>query len=82
MDYGNEIILACTSGIKELEAIVDYTQKIQSTENETMKAIYTDNRHDELPHIQNLVVAITAMIDGEEPTTARQMDGESGDTDE
>ena len=75
MDYGNEIILACTSGIKELEAIMDYTQKIQSTQNDAMRQVYTDNRADELPHIQNLVVAITAMLSGEEPTAAAQMDG-------
>ena len=76
MDYGNEIILACTSGIKELEAIIDYTQKMQSTENEDMKAIYADNRNDELPHLQNLTIAITAMLNGEEPKAATQMDEE------
>ncbi len=78
MEYENEIILACQSGIKELNAIIDYTQKIQMSQNEVMKAIYTDNRRDELPHIQNLAVAITAMLNGEEPSAAEQMDGKNG----
>jgi hypothetical protein len=69
----NEILLACTSGIKELEAIHDYTQKIIQTENDDMKEIYTDNRHDELPHIQNIVIAITAMVNGESPKIAEKV---------
>ena len=75
MEYGNEIIFACEAGIKELEAIKDYTQKILSTQNDAMRQVYTDNRMDELPHLQNLSIAITAMLNGEEPKTAAQMDG-------
>lgn len=72
--YENEIILACTSAIKELEAIQDYTEKLQQSKNEDMKAVYTDNRKDELPHIQNLVIAITAMVQGENPAVAKEVD--------
>jgi hypothetical protein len=80
-DYSAEIILACQSGIKELKAIIDYTEKLQSTINENMRLLYTDNRSDELPHIQNLVVALTAMLNGEEPTVAAQMDSETPEVD-
>ncbi|GHU91248.1 hypothetical protein FACS1894202_12350 [Clostridia bacterium] len=69
----NEILLACTSGIKELEAIHDYTQKLLQSENNDMKAIYTDNRRDELPHLQNLCIAITAMVNGESPKIAEEV---------
>ncbi|GHU51747.1 hypothetical protein AGMMS49975_06160 [Clostridia bacterium] len=71
--YENEILLACTSGIKELEAIADYTQKLIESESDEMKAIYTDNRRDELPHIQNIVIAITAMVSGESPKIAEEV---------
>jgi hypothetical protein len=73
MNYEHEIALACTSGIKELEAILDYTQKLLSSENDDMKAIYADNRRDELPHIQNLVIAVTAMVNGESPKIAEEV---------
>jgi hypothetical protein len=73
-DFDQEIILACTSGIKELEAIMDYTQKIQSTQSDDMKQVYTDNRADELPHLQNLAVALTAMVNSEDPAVAARMD--------
>lgn len=78
MDYANEIILACEAGIKELEAIKDYTMKLQATQNDEMKTLYTNNRADELPHIQNIVVALTEMLDGEEPAEAAQMDDTGG----
>jgi hypothetical protein len=47
----------------------------QIPKNDSMKAIYTDNRKDELPHAQNLVLALTAMLNGEEPTAALEIDG-------
>ena len=78
MDYGLEIILACESGIKELKAIINYTRQIQTTQDNAMRQLYTNNRADELPHIQNIVVAITAMLNGEEPTAAAQMDETNG----
>ena len=74
MDYENEIILACEAGIKELDAIKDYTMKLQATANEDMRQLYTNNRADELPHIQNIIVALTAMLNGDEPAAAAQMD--------
>ncbi|MDR1687283.1 MAG: hypothetical protein LBS21_01565 [Clostridiales bacterium] len=74
MDLNREIILACESGIKELEAIRDYTEKLNCTQSEEMRQVYTDNRMDELPHIQNLVVALTALLNGEEPAISAQMD--------
>ena len=74
-DYSNEIILACQSAIKELEAILDYTQKLQTTQSDAMRQVYTDNRSDELPHLQNLTIALTAMLNGEELERAAQMDG-------
>ena len=80
MDFNSEIVLACDSGIKELEAIRDYTHRLQGTENDDMKQVYTNNRADELPHIQNLVIAITQMVNGEEPKEAAQMD-DTDDTD-
>jgi hypothetical protein len=73
LDYEKEIALACTSGIKELEAILDYTQKLMDSENEDMKAIYADNRRDELPHVQNLIIAITAMVNGESPKAVEEV---------
>jgi hypothetical protein len=76
LDYETEIILACEAGCKELEAIRDYTYKLIESKNDAMRAVYTDNRMDELPHIQNIVVALTAMLNGEEPTAAAQMDGD------
>ena len=87
MENGNEIILACASGIKELESIMGYTQRIQSTQNENMRQLFTDNRANLLPHIQNIVVALTEMLDGEEPAgqdgdaepPAAEDDGEGGD---
>jgi len=81
-DFNREIILACDSGIKELKAIRDYTRRLMETQNGYMRDIYTDNRLDELPHIQNIVVALTAMVSGEEPKVAARMDGredEAGD---
>ena len=74
MNYANEIILACTSGIKELEAIMDYTEKIRASLDPNMRQLYTDNRADELPHIQNIVVALTALLNDEAPAAAAQMD--------
>ena len=85
MNFANEIILACEAGIKELEAIKDYTEKIRATLNADMRKLYTNNRADELPHIQNLVVALTEMLDGDEPAEAARMDAngtaEGGDAD-
>jgi len=74
MKYNKEIILACGAAIKELDAIRDYTEKIDATENEDMKKVYENNRMDELPHIQNLVVAITSMLEDKEPKTATEME--------
>ena len=76
MDYDQEIILACQAAKKELDAIEDYTCKLQQTQNEAMRQVYTDNRADELPHIQNLVIALTAMLNGEDPEAAARMDEE------
>ena len=86
MDYNREIIGACHSIVKEAEAILDYTHRLMETQSDAMRRVYADNRMDELPHIQNLVVAITAMLNGEEPAIAAQMDGndkhvKGGDTD-
>jgi hypothetical protein len=47
-------------------------KKLIESENEDMKAIYADNRRDELPHIQNIVIAITAMVNGESPKVAEE----------
>ena len=73
MDYSREIILACEAGKKELDAIKNYTEKLEETYNSAMREIYKDNRLDELPHIQNIVVAITAMINGKEPVKAEEI---------
>ena len=82
MNFANEIILACEAGIKELEAIKDYTEKIRGSLSEDMRKLYTDNRMDELPHIQNLVVALTEMLDGDNPSEAARMDAKGGDSDD
>jgi len=67
MDFSKEIILACEAGIKVLDAIKDYTKRMATTENDAMYTIYADNRLDVLPHIQNQVASITAMLRGKEP---------------
>jgi len=83
MDYTLEIILACQAAKKELDAIEDYTGKLRDSQNDAMRQVYLNNRHDELPHIQNLVIAITAMLNGEEPVAAARMDEEPApDTEE
>jgi hypothetical protein len=69
-----EIAIACEQGIKELEAILAYTQALGQTQIEDMRTIYLDNRRDELPHIQNIVVALTAMLRGQQPDAAARMD--------
>ena len=69
MDFSKEIILACEAGIKALGAIKDYTKRMATTENDAMYTIYADNRLDVLPHIQNQVASITAMLKGKEPKT-------------
>ena len=80
IDVNREIRLACEAGIKELEAIKDYSERLCYTQSEPMKKIYTDNRMDELPHIQNITVALTALLNGEEPDAAAQMDGGGEET--
>ena len=70
MDFSKEIILACEVGIKVLDAIKDYTKRMSTTENDVMHAIYADNRLDVLPHIQNQVASITAMLKGKEPISS------------
>ena len=69
MDFSKEIILACEAGIKVLDTIKDYTKRMATTENDAMHTIYADNRLDVLPHIQNQVASITAMLKGKEPKT-------------
>ena len=75
MDFSKEIILACEAGIKVLDAIKDYTKRMSTTENDVMHTIYADNRLDVLPHIQNQVVSITAMLNGKEPMATEALDG-------
>lgn len=43
--------------------------------NEDARAIFTEIRHDELGHLQKLTIALTALVSGEQPTAAEQMDG-------
>jgi len=71
--YNAEIILACEAGIGELTAISDYTKQIMQSSNDDMKALFTDNRRDEIPHIQNMTLAITAMVNGESPKVAQEV---------
>jgi hypothetical protein len=78
MDFDKEIIIACKQLISEATAIIDYSEAIIASENDAMKNVYRDNRGDELPHVQNIAVALTAMLNGEEPTEAENMD-EGGD---
>ena len=70
MDFSKEIILACEASIKVLDTIKDYTKRMATTENDAMHTIYADNRLDVLPHIQNQVASITAMLKGKEPKTS------------
>ena len=69
MDFSKEIILVCEASIKVLDAIKDSTKRMATTENDAMYTIYADNRLDMLPHIQNQVASITAMLKGKEPKT-------------
>ena len=74
MDFSKEIILACEAGIKVLDAIKDYTKRMATTENDAMYTIYADNRLDVLPHIQNQVASITAMLKGKEPVSGVELE--------
>ena len=74
MDFNREIHGLCDSIVKEAEAIKDYTRQLDNTQSEDLRTVYTNNRMDELPHIQNLVIALTAMLNGEAPFIASQMD--------
>jgi len=76
MDFSKEIILACEVGIKVLDAIKDYTKRMATTENDVMHTMYADNRLDVLPHIQNQVASITAMLKGKEPATCVELEPE------
>jgi len=75
MDFSKEIILACEASIKVLDTIKDYTKRMTTTENDAMHTIYADNRLDVLPHIQNQVASITAMLRGKEPIATETFEG-------
>jgi hypothetical protein len=85
-NYNPDIINTCKQLQSEAQAIIDYTEGIQSAESENLRAVFIDNRMDELPHVQDLTVALTALMNGEEPTAAEKMDDtdddEGGDTDD
>ena len=74
MNFSKEIILACEVGIKVLDTIKDYTKRMGATENDVMLETYADNRLDVLPHIQNQVVSITAMLNGKEPISSEEFE--------
>jgi len=76
MDFSKEIILACEASIKVLDTIKDYTKRMAATENGAMHMIYADNRLDVLPHIQNQVASITAMLKGKEPISGVELEPE------
>jgi len=70
----------CKQIIAEVTAIVEYTDSIEAVTDDTIKGIFTEVRFDELSHLQKHVIALTAMLNGEEPEAAAQMD--SGDAEE
>jgi rubrerythrin len=64
----------CKQLIDEATAIIKYTDSIDAAESDALKAVFTETRHDELAHVQKLTVALTALLNGEEPEAAAQMD--------
>jgi rubrerythrin len=68
------IIETCKQAIDECNAIIAYTNSIDAVEDEKLKAIYTEIRHDELGHLQKHTVALTALLNGEDLDAAEQMD--------
>jgi hypothetical protein len=47
----------------------------------TLISVFAEDRNDELSHLQKLVVALTEMLSGEEPTEAEKMDDAGGGDD-
>ena len=76
------IIETCKQAIAEATAIIEYTQSIDAVDDDKLKSIYSEIRHDELGHLQKHVVALTELLAGEEPTEAEQMDEGGGESDE
>ena len=72
------IMQLCKNLSDEATAISDYTQAISMTEDETVKALFTEIRNDELGHAQKLVVALTEVLGGSEPVAAENMDAGKG----
>jgi hypothetical protein len=64
----------CKQLIDEATAIIKYTDSIDATEDETLKAVFEETRHDELGHVQKLTVALTEILSGGPPTEAEKMD--------
>jgi len=74
MNFSKEIILACEVGIKVLDTLKDYTKRMETSESGVMREMYAENRIDVLPHIQNQVASIVAMLNGKEPIPSNGFD--------
>ena len=68
----------CKQLIDEATAIINYTDSIDATSDETLRAVFEETRHDELAHVQKLTVALTELLSGESPVEAERMDGKEG----
>ena len=71
-----EIIEVSKQIAEEAKAICEYSESIEAVEDEALISIFEEIRKDELEHLQKLTIAITQMLNGEEPAAAAQMDGE------
>jgi len=64
----------CRQIVDEANAVIAYTDSIDATEDDTLKSVFGETRHDELGHLQKLIVALTEIMSGDEPREAKKMD--------
>jgi len=64
----------CKQIIAEANAVIGYTDSIDNSKSKALKATFAEDMKDEVSHLQKLVVALTEVIDGKEPTIAEKMD--------
>ena len=64
----------CKQIIEEANAIIAYTDSIEITTGQSLRSVFTETMTDELSHLQKLIVALTEIFDGDEPTSAEEME--------
>lgn len=72
----NEQIKVLSEALKEeAEAVINYTEKIEESDNNTLNLVLEKIRLDEVEHMQSLVLEITKAIT--EPEKEEPKEGES-----